>query len=141
MILGIMWTSHHRIFHYIKRSNAMLMWINIFYLMFVALIPFSNALAGDYITAQFPFVVYGINLLPAFIVRYILWAYAVDKNRLVSSDINPILVKRLKLLPAISSLILLLAIGISFLNTCAGYALLTLMLVYGVLSQRVLGID
>jgi uncharacterized membrane protein len=37
IILGMIWLSHHRIFHYIRYSNPMLMWINILFLMFVAL--------------------------------------------------------------------------------------------------------
>jgi uncharacterized membrane protein len=140
-ILGVMWVSHHHMFHYIKRTNNVLMWINICFLLFIALIPFSTALAGDYISAQFPFVVYGINLIPVFILRYELWAYATDKNRLVDNNIDQGVVRRLKLMPLIPGIILLLAIGISFLNVIAGYAVLTLMLVYGELSQRIFRID
>jgi uncharacterized membrane protein len=140
-ILGVMWVSHHHMFHYIKRTNNVLMWINICFLLFIALIPFSTALAGDYISAQFPFVVYGINLIPVFILRYELWAYATDKNRLVDNNIDQGVVRRLKLMPLIPGIILLLAIGISFLNVIAGYAVLTLMLVYGALSQRIFRID
>lgn len=141
IILGIFWLSHHRIFRLINSANATLMWLNIFFLLFVALIPFSTALAGDYIMEQFPFLVYGVNLLPVFILRYALWAYASGKHRLVDNDINPLLVKRLNLLPVIACLIVLLAIGISFLNTWAGYSVFILMLVYGVLSQRLLRIE
>jgi uncharacterized membrane protein len=142
VILGVIWNSHHRIFHYIKRSNAALIWINIIFLMFIALIPFSTALGGDYLLtkSQVPFVVYGVNLFPAFILRYALWAYATNKYRLIESDIGPALIKRLKIMPLIAALILLVSIGVSFLNFWAGYAGLILMLVYGFLSLSILGI-
>ena len=43
IILGFFWIAHDDQFHYIKRANRTLFWITIFYLMFIAFIPFSNS--------------------------------------------------------------------------------------------------
>jgi len=140
IILGMIWISHHRMFHYIKRANPMLMWINILFLMFVALVPFSTRLIGDYLWTQVPFVVYGINMSLIFVVRLALWNYASGKFRLVDSSINPSVIKRLKLFIGIVPLIMfLLLIGVSFINIIAGYVILWLLLPYGVLAQRLTG--
>ncbi len=48
LVLGILWSIHHFQFHFIKRSNGMFTWINILFLLSVALIPFSTALIGEY---------------------------------------------------------------------------------------------
>ncbi len=48
LLLSIFWIVHHQQFHVIKRSDQRLLWINIFILMFVALMPFSTDLVGDF---------------------------------------------------------------------------------------------
>lgn len=138
IVLGMFWSNHHLAFHHIKRSNNGLVWINIFFLMFVALIPFTTSLIGDYRMEQLPFVIYVINVLLILIMRLILWTYATGKYRLVDSDINPRLVKGRKLSMIVTSLILILAIGISFINVAAAFSVLALMLVYGVAAQYVI---
>ena len=138
VVLGLMWISHRRIFHYIKRSNTGLLWINIIFLMFVALIPFSTSLIGDYRMEQLPFVVYGINLFLIFITMFILWTYATGKYRLVDSEIDPRLVKKRKFSLIAPSLIVVLTIGISFVNVIAAFYVLVLMLVYSFVAQRVM---
>jgi uncharacterized membrane protein len=140
IILGMIWVSHHRMFHYIKRSNPMLMWMNIIFLMFVALVPFSTKLMGDYLWTQVPFVIYGINLILIFIMRLALWNYASGKSRLVDSSIKPLVIKRVKLFIGIIPAVMFLAvIGVAFLNVIAGYVVLWLLIPYGFLAQRLTG--
>jgi uncharacterized membrane protein len=108
--------------------------------MFVALVPFSTRLMGDYLWAQVPLVIYGTNLFLIFIVRLALWIYASGKHRLVDSSINPLVVKRLKLIIGIvPPIIFIIVIGVSFLNIIAGWVVLWLLLPYGALSQRLMG--
>ena len=141
VVLGLFWISHRRVFHYIKRSNTGLLWINIIFLMFVTLIPFSTSLMGDYRMAQFTFMVYGINLFLIFAMMFILWTYATGKYRLVDSKIDPRIVKRRKLSIIIPSLIVVLTIGISFINVIAAFSILLLMLAYSFVVQRVMRLE
>jgi hypothetical protein len=48
ILLALFWNVHHVQFHFIKRTNRTHLWINIFCLMFVVLVPFSTSLTGDY---------------------------------------------------------------------------------------------
>src|SRR5258706_9152467 len=47
-VLAIFWFSHHRLFHHLRIVDGRLLWLNILYLSFVSLMPFSSALAGAY---------------------------------------------------------------------------------------------
>jgi uncharacterized membrane protein len=70
IILGFIWISHDDQFHYFKRANRTLLWMTVFYLMFIAFIPFSTALIGAYGDQQISVIIYGIN-----IIIVILWSY------------------------------------------------------------------
>ena len=65
IILGFFWIYHHVLFHYIKRANSVFVWLTVFYLMFIAFIPFSTALLGEYNDQQISVVIYGINIATA----------------------------------------------------------------------------
>ena len=47
ILLAIFWMNHH-IFFIIKRTNRTILWINIIWLMFIALIPFSTSLVSSF---------------------------------------------------------------------------------------------
>jgi len=44
VMLGVYWVGHHNQYHYIRRTDRPFLWINIFFLMGVSLIPFSTSL-------------------------------------------------------------------------------------------------
>jgi uncharacterized membrane protein len=46
-VLALFWTAHHRIFSHVRRADAKLVWLNLFQLAFVSLMPFSCALIGE----------------------------------------------------------------------------------------------
>ena len=48
LIVGLYWVSHHLLFDLIRRTDRGLMWINLFFLLFVVVIPFSTALLGSH---------------------------------------------------------------------------------------------
>ncbi len=49
IILGFYWIEHHIQYSYIKSTSKYFLWINIFFLMFIALIPFSTGVLGRYL--------------------------------------------------------------------------------------------
>jgi uncharacterized membrane protein len=131
IILGMFWYFHHFTFHYIKRSDNGLIWSNIFFLMFIALIPFSTALFGSYEKEQLPLVIYAINIILAMVMRFIMWTYATGKHRLVEKDISPRLLKWDRLISIAIFLIFTLMIGVSFINVAAARAVFSLLGVFG----------
>lgn len=78
VISGIYWVGQHNQFHYIRHSDRILLWINIFFLMFVVMIPFSTALLGRYWQQQTALIIYGGNLIIIGLLVYTNWWYATD---------------------------------------------------------------
>jgi uncharacterized membrane protein len=74
--LGIFWTGHSLQYTFITESDRHLNWISIFFLMFVALIPFSTAFLTEYITFKLAIGVYWLNILILGIFTYVHWQYA-----------------------------------------------------------------
>ena len=48
LLLASFWMNHSKAFHMMKATEHRHTWINIIFLMFVALAPFTTALVGDY---------------------------------------------------------------------------------------------
>jgi len=99
VFIGIAWAAHHDMFRYIRRTNHVLLILNLIFLMAIALQPFSTALVAEYYgepeerTAAL--VYYGI-LFSASLSYNAVWWYAVQSG-LVSEDLDPQLLRRLSL--------------------------------------------
>ena len=63
LLLAVMWVSHHNIFHYLKKVDRTLIWLNIIFLLAVGFVPFSTALLGRYPLLQLPIIIYGANVV------------------------------------------------------------------------------
>jgi len=117
IILGFFWVGHDVQFHYIKRGDGTLRWITIFYLMFIALIPFSTALIGEYGDQPISEIIYGINIIIVMIWASLQWKHATKGHRLVDSDLDPNFIAKMSRRVYVGQLLYLFAIAISFLNT------------------------
>jgi len=47
ILLALFWNIHHRIFTQIKFINSTLLWINVVWLLFIVLVPFSASAIGE----------------------------------------------------------------------------------------------
>ncbi|MGZ7210312.1 MAG: TMEM175 family protein [Methanobacterium sp.] len=63
LLLAMFWYFHHRIYNQIKIVNRTLIWINVVWLLFVILVPFSANLAGQYGYLTAANVIFDLNLL------------------------------------------------------------------------------
>jgi len=116
LIAGIYWLVHHTIFDAIKYYDSTLAWINIIFLLFVALIPFTTWLLGEYFLMKTSTIIYGVHLLLMFLGGYSLWAYSTGKHILVVPDLDPKVVKGAKKMGYIYFSILTIAIIIAFFS-------------------------
>jgi len=126
LILAIFWITHHHQFHWIRRVDTRLLWINIITLMFVALMPFSTDIAGDFsgnVTAE---VFFASNVMALGLLFLASWAYATHNHRLVDSDMGQKMIalelKRNTVVPLISAIVIGLSFFISPWSLCL-YAL------------------
>jgi TMEM175 potassium channel family protein len=63
VILSVYWVSHHFLFHFIARTDRGLLWINLYLLLCITLVPFTTDLVGDNVHLRLPPLLYGVNLL------------------------------------------------------------------------------
>jgi uncharacterized membrane protein len=88
LLLAIFWIVHHQQFHVIRRTDRNHVWINIGILMFVALMPFSTDIAGDYSDETLAELVFGANLMILGLLFLLNWWYACRNHRLVDADLD-----------------------------------------------------
>ncbi|HEY4177921.1 MAG TPA: TMEM175 family protein [Kofleriaceae bacterium] len=87
VILGTLWIGHHFQFHYIRRSNRALLWINIVFLLVISSLPFVIGLVGTYGPMRTTCVLYGGVLFLAMGVLLVQWRYVIGRRRLVGEDV------------------------------------------------------
>lgn len=88
IILGMVWIGHHTQFHFIRRVDRPLLYINIFYLLCVAFVPFATAFLSRYPLQPVAIVVYGGTLLLGGVLHFVHWNYAVNHG-LVTEEATP----------------------------------------------------
>src|SRR5450631_3763022 len=49
-IIGLFWTIHHRMFGYVVNYNPKLLWLNLIFLLFIVIMPFSTSFYSEYIS-------------------------------------------------------------------------------------------
>ncbi|HTX61260.1 MAG TPA: TMEM175 family protein [Methanobacterium sp.] len=76
ILLAVFWTIHHRIFKQIKYINSTLLWINIIWLLFIVLVPFSASLTGEYGSYPISHVIFNLNLLSIAFFLHLNWYFA-----------------------------------------------------------------
>ena len=113
--LAAFWIGHVQQYHHIRKINSNLIWMNIYCLMLIALIPFTTAIAGDYADVGIADRIFELNLLLAGLAYYGHWTYATRRHRLVDPSLDPEHIARTKKAMLIIPILSLAALGISFL--------------------------
>jgi uncharacterized membrane protein len=137
VIVGIYWVAHHNSFHYIKRSDRTLLWLNLLLLLCIVFIPFPMALVGQYPEQQISVASYGGTLVITGLVLQPLWWYATSGYRLVDREIDPHLVQQATHRNLAAPLIYLLAIGASFLSVQISLIFFILVPLYYIFPGRI----
>jgi uncharacterized membrane protein len=89
LIIGLYWTVHHKIFVYADNYNNKLLWLNLFFLFSVALMPFSSGFYGEYannITLLIPYGFYCFNICLTGFLNYLLWRYISSSKSKISEQ-------------------------------------------------------
>ena len=80
VLLALFWTIHHRSFHIIKKADRILLWINLIWLLFIVMVPFSQTLIGEYGDFFGPHLVYNLNMLGIAVFITFNWLYAIKSG-------------------------------------------------------------
>jgi uncharacterized membrane protein len=96
VVLGTMWVGHHYQFHFIRRVDRPLLWINLLFLLAISFLPFCVALLGNYHDDPLAVALYGAAVEVAGGCLLGQWLYATRRGRLVGRDLAPGVVRALR---------------------------------------------
>ena len=137
VIMGVFWVGHHVVFHYIRRTDRLLIWLNNFYLLFIGLLPLTSALLGHYPLAQETQILYGLNIVAVGAMLYATFWYATVHHHLVDADLDMAIVRsgrrRILMGPCVASISVLL----TFLNTSVSLGSLVVFPILFILPGRI----
>jgi uncharacterized membrane protein len=116
LIIGVYWTVHHYMFHFIRRSDGVLVWLSILFLLFAVIVPLGTKLNNysDY-QSTFGLVFFTTTSLISILLLLVIWIYATKGYRLVDKDIDKRSISFVKNVILIGSGIFLFSIVGSFI--------------------------
>lgn len=83
LISGSFWFLHHLTFHFIRHTDRVLCWINLFFLMFVSLLPFSAGLLSHLLVHPVSQLFYFGNQFVLALILIVHWQYAIRRKMIV----------------------------------------------------------
>jgi uncharacterized membrane protein len=129
-ILGIYWIGHNNVFQHVLRHNRLMLWLNILFLLTVALIPFPVNLLINYGDVQISVVLYALNLMIGGVLLDLIWAYATYNLNLMCDSVQPALIRSFHIRILTGPGLYLLAIGVSFVSLLAAKILFAVAIIY-----------
>lgn len=76
IILGTYWVGMNFQLGYLEHVNRLYLWMNVFFLMFVCVVPFSASLLGNFSHEVAGISFYAANLLLMSMIQAMMWWYA-----------------------------------------------------------------
>jgi uncharacterized membrane protein len=88
-VLAMFWIAHHYYFTYVEHLDRPLLWINLIFLLFTTLVPFSTNLVASHGTLQVAVLLYGANLLLLYLMLALLLARMRHHRALTTPEFEP----------------------------------------------------
>jgi uncharacterized membrane protein len=129
IVLGMYWIGHHVTFHSVHRVNRTILWLNLLFLLFITLLPFSTNLVSGHGNLQIPVVVYGLNLIAASLISLLQLRYLAQHPNLSRHQRGSPWFTNLNRRSAVPILVSLVSIALSFYKP--GLAMIAYVLLIG----------
>jgi uncharacterized membrane protein len=135
LIIGIIWLNHHAVMERIRRVNRRLLFMNLVFLMVVALIPFPTALLADYLQEghdeRLAAAVYSGTMALMGVSFGAVWAYAVLSNDLLLREgVDTDRARRSLWIFAAGAPLYVLAIAVSLISAMLALAINALLALF-----------
>jgi len=100
LLIGLYWAVHHRMFGFVTSYDGRLRFLNLMFLFFIALMPFSTGFYSEYAGSELlfkrqlkvPMTFYVLNICCVGIVNYLMWRYITNpKHKLTEPPIDPVM--------------------------------------------------
>ena len=115
-VIGLYWSTYIRLLMEIVRTDRLFIWLNLLFLLFIIVIPFSTRVISLYLT-QLTVIIYAALMACAGYMYSILRIYAGRNHRLISEKYSSWHIKRGIIISFIAPTCFTLSIGVSYFNT------------------------
>ncbi len=116
LITWAYWTKHHKIFRFIKRYDDVLIRLNMFFLLFIVLMPFITKVINEHSNIQLAVIFAAIGYAAPGYLGSIMWHYASNNYRLIDPDLPHDYIRKTIIENYISPAIFTFSIFLSFIN-------------------------
>jgi len=89
-LIGLYWTVHHRLFGYIIKYDHTLLWLNLFFLFSIAIMPFNTGFYTAYVSRGMltPIIFYSGNIILLGLSNVLIWRYAGNLEHQLAPGLN-----------------------------------------------------
>lgn len=108
LVTALYWRAHLILAQFVKTYDNRLLWLTVWLLMSVVLLPFSTAFYSKFFSLNGPFVVYCVNLVMIGVFNLVMVNYIVKKEG-YSETLTPLVAARLRFRAMIAPAIWLLS--------------------------------
>jgi uncharacterized membrane protein len=115
LVVGLWWAVHRRSFSHIRDSDTILGWLNLFFLLWIALTPFFTKLLDIYGYIQLPVVLYALVQAAAGGFMTLIWWYASRNHRLIVRNLKDSTIRHVLMANSVPTTVFLLSVGLSFI--------------------------
>ena len=147
MLIGLYWTIHHRMFGFVTAYDRRLLVLNLIFLFFIALMPFSTGFYSEYAGPELfrkqlkiPMTFYVLNFCGVGFTNYFMWRHITNpKNKLAEPAIDPLYAKLAKLRSLTVPMIFLLMLPVAYFTNVffAVYIPMFIPLVLRLLKRKI----
>ncbi len=82
LVIGTYWLAHHRLFAVVVRYDGRLIWLNLFTLFFIVLLPFTSSVIAEHGNQPLAVIVYALSLAGAGFANTAMAAYVLVGRRM-----------------------------------------------------------
>lgn len=115
LLLASFWRINHSQFYIIKKTDQTILWINVIWLLLVALVPFSTNLIGDYGYLMVPVIFFDLNLFLIGVMFNLNWYY-VNRKGFIDENVDPKIIEYRKKINLALPITALIAIGLTSIS-------------------------
>ena len=137
--IGVMWINHHRLYKHIKRTNTILMLLNLLLLLIIVFIPVPTALVAEYLVhpdQHAAALLYSGTMVILAVCYNLLWRYASYHNRLLSKNADTRAVNAINRQYMFGPVVYLLAFILALFSTPASLILNFLLALFFAIPPR-----
>ena len=148
MLIGLYWAVHHRMFGFVTSYSRKMLVMNLVFLFFIALMPFSTGFYSEYSGADMlrhqlkvPMTFYVLNFFCVGFTNYLMWVYITNpKNKVAEPPVDQLVAKHAKARALVVPCIFLLMLLIAYLSNVlfAAYVPMLIPVILRIIKRKII---